>query len=102
MFDIGSLPGHELYMVDGCFLQSARRLQGNSGGYFSTVGKGSIHTVLCNQNINTKSFTEAELVPVDDYNGHALWIRFFLLTHKYKKAKTIVILQDNQSAVLLE
>ena len=75
--------------------------KGQSGGSF-TLGKGSIHTVSCKQKINTKSSTEAELVAIDDCIGHAIWLRHFLLAQGYKKAETIVILQDNQSAILLE
>ena len=39
---------------------------------------------------------------VDDCIGHAIWLRHFLLVKEYKNAETIVILQDNQSAILLE
>ena len=75
--------------------------KGQSGGSF-TMGKGSIHTVSCKQKINTKSSTEAELVAVDDCLGHAIWMRHFLLAQGYIKAETIRVLQDNQSAILLE
>ena len=75
--------------------------KGQSSGSF-TMGKGSIHNVSCKHKINTKSLTEAELVAVDDCIGHAIWLRYFLLAQGYKKAETIVILQDNQSAILLE
>ena len=68
----------------------------------SLWGKSSIHTVTCKQKIITKSSTEAELVAVDDCIGHVMWLRFFLLEQGYKKAETIIILQDNQSAILLE
>ena len=39
---------------------------------------------------------------VDDCIGDDIWLRYFLLAQGYKKAETIVILQDNQSAILLE
>ena len=50
--------------------------KGQYGGSF-TFGKGSVHTVSCKQKINTKSSTEAELVAIDAYIGHAIWLRHF-------------------------
>ena len=67
-----------------------------------TMGAGSVFTVSCKQKVNTKSSTEAELVAVDDCIGHVLRIRHFLLAQGYAAAETVVILQDNQSAILLE
>ena len=75
--------------------------KGQFGGSF-TLEKGSIHTVSCKQKVNTKSSTKFELVAVDDCIGHAILLRHFLLAQVYKKAETILILQDNQSAILLE
>ena len=75
--------------------------KGHTGGTF-TMGKGSIHTVSCKQKINSKSSTEAELIAVDDCIPHILRIRHFLLEQGYMAAETITILQDNQSAILLE
>ena len=66
------------------------------------MGKGSLHTVSCKQKINSKSSTEAELIAVDKCIPHILRIRHFLLEQGYKAAETITILQDNQSAILLE
>ena len=66
------------------------------------MGKGSLHTVSCTQKINSKSSTEAELIAVDDCMPHILRIRHFLLAQDYQKAETVTILQDNQSAILLE
>ena len=66
------------------------------------MGKGSFFTVSCKQKINTRSSTEAELVAVYDCMSHLLWLRNFLLGQGYEKAKTIDVLQDNQSAILLE
>ena len=66
------------------------------------MGEGSFFTVSCKQKINTKSSTEAELVAVYDCMSHLLWLRNFLLAQGYVKAEKIVVLQDNQSAILLE
>ena len=66
------------------------------------MGKGSIFTVSCKQKIDTRSSTEAELVAVYDCLSHLLWLRNFLLAQGFEKAKTIDVLQDNQSAILLE
>ena len=73
----------------------------HTGGSF-TMGKGSFFTVSSKQKVNSKSSTEAELVAVDDCIGHVLRIRHFLLAQGYGAAETITILQDNQSAMLLE
>ena len=59
-------------------------------------------TISCKQKINSKSSTEAELIGIDDCIHHALWLRHFLLAQGYKRASKIVMLQDNQSAILLE
>ena len=53
------------------------------------------------QKIDT-SFTEAELVAFYDCLSNFLWLRNFLLAQGFKKTKTIDVLQDNQSAILLE
>ena len=62
----------------------------------------SLYTVSYKQKINSKSSTEAELIAVDDCIAHVLRIRHFLLEQGYKAAEVITILQDNQSAILLE
>ena len=66
------------------------------------MGKGSIFTVSCKQKIKTRSSTEAELVAVNDCLRHLLWLRIFLLAQGIENAKAIDVLQDNQSALLLE
>ena len=75
--------------------------KGHTGG-FLLWEKGSLHTASCKQKINSKSSTEAELIAVDECILHILRIRHFLLEQGYKAAETINILQDNQSAILLE
>ena len=50
----------------------------------------------------TKSSCEAELVAADDVIGHILRTKNFLLAQGYKPAETVIILQDNRSAILLE
>ena len=67
-----------------------------------TMGKGSFMSISCKQKTMTKSSCEAELVAVDDVIGHILRLRHFLLAQGYKPAQTVVILQDNKSAILLE
>lgn len=75
--------------------------KGHTGGSF-TLGKGSAFSVSCKQKINTKSSTESELVAVYDFMSHICWLRHFLLAQGYEQATTVVILQDNRSAILLE
>ena len=66
------------------------------------MGKSSFISISCKQKINCESSCETELVAVDDCIGHVLRLRHFLLAQGYKPAQTIIILQDNRSAILLE
>ena len=66
------------------------------------MGKGDFFIVSYKQKHNSKSSTEAELIAVDDCIGHVLRTRHFLLAQGYKPAETVIILQDNNSAILLE
>ena len=45
---------------------------------------------------------EAALIAVDGCMTHVLRITHFLLAQGYKAAKTVIILQDNQSVNLLD
>ena len=42
------------------------------------------------------------MVAANSCIGHAIWLTYFLLAQGHYKAETIVILQDNQSVILLE
>ena len=71
-----------------------------TGGTVS-LGKGSIISTSTNQNINTHSSTETELVAADDLMPHVCWTNYFLDFQGYNIDSTIMF-QDNQSAILLE
>ncbi len=66
-----------------------------------TLGKGAIMCSSTKQKLNTRSSTEAELVGVDYLIGHVLWTNHFLEAQSYKTQDKI-ILQDNQSSLLLD
>jgi hypothetical protein len=52
-------------------------------GVAMSAGKGAIITVSRKQNINTRSFTEAELVGGDDAMGPLIWTDNFLRCQGY-------------------
>ena len=70
-------------------------------GASTSFGRGVISTKSSKQRLNTKSSTEAELVGVSDYLPHCVWFLYFLDHQGYKLSDNI-ILQDNQSAILME
>ncbi len=53
------------------------------------------------QKINTKSYTEAKLVGVDDSLGYILWARYFMQEQGFDMEASLLY-QDNMSAMLLE
>jgi len=69
-------------------------------GIMMTLGKGVAYSTSCKQKINTKSYTEAELVTVDDAMGQVLWTRHFL-SAQGMAVPTTTIHQDNKSMILL-
>ena len=75
-------------------------MRSHTGGTM-TLGKGSVYSSSIRQKLNTRSSTEAELVGVNDMMALVLWTRNFLEAQGYK-IKDNVVLQDNESAILLE
>ncbi len=75
-------------------------MRSHTGGAM-TLGKGVVFGTSTRQKLNTKSSTEAELVGVNDVMPQALWTRYFIEAQGYEVTDN-VILQDNQSAILLE
>ena len=63
--------------------------------------RGSIISISRNNNLNTKSLTEAELIKADDAMPQMLWTRYFLEAQGYGIDENILY-QDNMSAMLLE
>jgi hypothetical protein len=70
-------------------------------GATMTFGKGSAYSTSLRQKMNGRSSTEAELIGVNDVMGIILWTRHFLEAQGYEVVEN-VILQDNESAILLE
>ena len=72
----------------------------HTGGVM-TMGGGAVQSISCQQKLNTRSSTEAELVRADDAAMMILWTRLFLKDQGYDVTKN-VLFQDNKSAILLE
>ena len=70
-------------------------------GATTSFGRGVIGTKSSKQKLNTKSSTEAELVGASDYLPYCVWYLHFLKEQGYDLEENI-ILQDNQSAILME
>ena len=70
-------------------------------GAVMTMGNGAIQAISRKQKLNTRSSTEAELIGVDDAMTMIMWTKLFLEEQGYDVEKNVV-LQDNQSAILLE
>ena len=90
----------DIWSIDAVYAVHAD-CKSHTGGSF-TMGHGSFLSISCKQKTNCKSSCEAELVAVDDCIGSVLRVRNFLLAQGYKPAQTVIILQDNRSAILLE
>lgn len=71
-----------------------------SGGIM-TLGKGAMYSSSLRQRLNTRSSTEEELVGANAFMPQILWTRYFLQEQGYE-VRDNVLLQDNQSAMLLE
>ena len=70
-------------------------------GATMTLGKGMVISGSTKQKINTRSSTEAELVPMDDYVSKVLWTKLFIETQGFTIRENIV-LRDNTSCMKLE
>jgi hypothetical protein len=66
-----------------------------------SMGQGAITSISRKQGMNTRSSTEAEVVAADEVVGPMIWTRRFLEAQGYTITDNI-LLQDNQSAMLLE
>ena len=75
-------------------------MKSHTGGTMS-LGKGSAYSTSTCHKINTKSFTKAELMAVNDVMPLILWTQYFLEAQGYEVHENKVY-QDNQSTMLLE
>jgi len=69
-------------------------------GIFMTLRKGATYTASCKQKLNTKCYTEVELVAVDNGMGQVLWTRHFLAVQGHH-VPTTIIYQGNMSTILM-
>jgi hypothetical protein len=65
------------------------------------IGRGFSITSSTHTKINYRSYTETELVEVDDFMPAVCWTRSFLAAQGYH-ARDNILFQDNKSAILLE
>ena len=75
-------------------------MKGHSGE-FVTEGKGAVFSSSTKQKLNTLSSTETEIVTVGEKLPKNIWYRYFRI-EQGGSSKEDVILQDNQSAMLIE
>jgi hypothetical protein len=69
-------------------------------GAFLTFGARAVTSSSNKQKVNTKSFTESEIVALHDKNGNIIWTRNFLEAQGYTITANIVY-QDNMSTLSL-
>jgi len=69
-------------------------------GIFMSIGKGGAYTSSCQQKLNTKGSTEAELVAIDNAMAQILWTMHFLAPQGLPIPVT-TIYQDNTGTILL-
>ena len=70
-------------------------------GAASTIGYSALASACVKQNLNTKISTEAELVGAADYLPKISHLRLFMESQGFVLRQN-VILQDNQSVMLIE
>ena len=65
-----------------------------------SFGKGSVYSMSSKQTLNTQSYTEAELVGINDVLSMILWTWLFLEAQGYLVTDN-VLHQDNESTIKL-
>jgi hypothetical protein len=85
-----------MWYVDASFAVHPKMHRHTGGGM--TMGRGFPISVSTKQMLNTKSFTESELVGVDDMLQIILWTHYFLLSQGYGVIENH-LLQDNKSSI---
>jgi hypothetical protein len=75
-------------------------MKSHMGGAMS-LGREAIYGTSTQQQINTKSSTESEVVGVSNVLPQVLWTRYFLEAQGYG-VSNLIVYQDNQSSILLE
>jgi hypothetical protein len=88
-----------MWYVDASFAVHPNMHSHTGGGLM--MGRGFSIVSSTKQKLNTQSSTESELVSVDDMMPIVVWSWYFLMTQRYGVTQNL-LLQDNQSSILLE
>ena len=88
-----------MWYVDASFAVHPNMRSHTGGGL--TMGRGFPIVSSTKQKLNTRSSTESELVGVDDMMPIVVWSWYLLMAQGYGVTQNL-LLQDNQSSILLE
>jgi hypothetical protein len=87
--------------IDSSYAVHPRTRKSHTGVQIS-LGRGTVFAASVKQRIVTKSSSEAELVGTSDGASQAIWTKNFLDALDWNPDSPILLLQDNQSAKILE
>lgn len=73
--------GNVLWYIDASF--TVHNNMRSHTGILMTMGKGLIYSASTKQKLDNKSFTEAEVIGVNNGINQALWTKYFLETQGY-------------------
>ncbi len=88
-----------MWYVDASFAVHPNMRSHTGGGL--TMGRGLPIVSSTKQKLNTRSSTKSDLVGVDDMMPIVVWSQYFLMAQGYGVTQNL-LLQDNQSSILLE
>jgi hypothetical protein len=88
-----------MWYVDASFAVHPNMHSHTGGGL--TMGRGLPIVSSTKQKLNTRSSTKSDLVGVDDMMPIVVWSQYFLMAQGYGVTQNL-LLQDNQSSILLE
>jgi hypothetical protein len=88
-----------MWYVNASFVGHPNMCSHTGGGL--TMGRGFHIVSSTKQKLNTRSFTESELVGVDNMMPIIVWSCYFLMAQGYGVTQHL-LLQDNKSSTLLE
>ena len=75
-------------------------MRSHTGGCMS-LGIGTLHFKATAQKLNSKIYTESEVVGLSKYLPYNIWMINFISAQGYK-IKNNIIYQDNQSSIKME
>jgi hypothetical protein len=88
-----------MWYVDASFAVHTNMRSHTGGGL--TMGRGFPIVSSTNRKLNTRIFTDSELVGVDNMMPIIVWSCYFLMAQRYGVTQNL-LLQDNKSSMLLE